>query len=98
VRPSTATGGPARILIQAIGMRRARLAALPCSSRAISLNGMTCSYHPYLPLWSLSRLAKAQSVQLESAGRIVLCETSLSRARESAQVQPRAVPSERIPL
>ena len=46
VRPSTATDGPARILIQAIGMRRARLAALPCSSRAISFNSMTGSYHP----------------------------------------------------
>ena len=58
VRPSTATGGPARILIQAIGMRTARLAALPCSSRAISFNGMSRSYHPAPPLWSLGRPAR----------------------------------------
>jgi hypothetical protein len=31
------------MLTQAIGMRSARLAALPCSSRAISLSGMACS-------------------------------------------------------
>jgi hypothetical protein len=30
-------------LTQAIGMRRARLAALPCSSRAISFTGMVRS-------------------------------------------------------
>ena len=41
------------MLTQAIGMRRARLAALPCSSRAISFSGMTRSYHPDPPLWSL---------------------------------------------
>src|ERR1044071_4524609 len=34
-------------------MRTARLAALPCNSRAISLNGMTRSYHLAPPLWSL---------------------------------------------
>jgi hypothetical protein len=43
VRPSTVTGGPARILTQEIGMRSAKLATLPCSSRAISLTGMSRS-------------------------------------------------------
>ena len=58
VRPSTATDGPARILIQAIGMRTARLAALPCSSRAIPFNSMNGSYHPAPPLWSLGRAVR----------------------------------------
>src|SRR5215204_4014021 len=58
VRPSTATDGPARILIQAIGMRTARLAALPCSSRAIPFNSMSGSYHPAPPLWSLGRAVR----------------------------------------
>ena len=34
-------------------MRTARLAALPCSSRAIPFNSMNGSYHPAPPLWSL---------------------------------------------
>jgi hypothetical protein len=37
VRPSTVIDGPARMLIHEIGMRSARLAALPCNSRAISV-------------------------------------------------------------
>jgi hypothetical protein len=41
---------------------------------------------------------RAQSVQLESAGRIVPCETSISSARESNQMEPHAVPSGWIPL
>ncbi len=36
MRPSTVRDGPARMLIQEIGMRSARLAATPCTSRAIS--------------------------------------------------------------
>jgi hypothetical protein len=42
--------------------------------------------------------AKAQSVQLESAGRIVPPATRIAGARESNQMQPRAVPSDWIPL
>jgi tetratricopeptide (TPR) repeat protein len=38
---------------------------------------------------------RAQSVQLESAGRTVPCETNIAHARESDQMEPRAVPSDR---
>jgi hypothetical protein len=41
---------------------------------------------------------KAQSIQLESAGRIVPPATRIACARESDQMEPRAVPSDRIPL